>query len=428
MKKFLISLALIVAFVCSVAMSACTKTPSTSTAVTIDELIRDDYAAEKEAEDDKTREHPTEIPEGAEVIEKDGEEWIVINSADEAVNKIWKSGEAALSKNYILAADLILGKNYSRQINKYKIFQGKFDGNNYKIYSTQENGGVRGGLFNLVTDAIIENVVFSASDGSWDNDSLDWDDLLFARCYRSTIRNCINYWQPKPYLTGYFFCFMGSAIESSIENCENYADLYVGYLGGGIANTVEDGEIINCKNYGNISGKYYSEDYGIGGIVGRLVGDSIIENCINYGKVTGQSNFGGIVGIGIANNKGGLMNIEYFPEKQKVDNCENFGDIYLKKEEGEERVETITWKSIYRIGGIAGSATKIENCKNEGNFYGFESFGEGIKVDYCGGVVGVAKEVIDCTSANSIPVQKGRAKNIGEIYGILLSGEYLRRS
>lgn len=422
MKKFLIVIMSIVMLACSAAISACTKASSTSTAVTIDELIRDDYAAEKEAEDDKTREHPTEIPEGAEVIEKDGEEWIVINSADEAVNKIWKSGEATLSKNYILAADLNLGDNYYKRIKKEKIFRGKFDGNNYKIYSTEENGGVSGGLFFSLVDALIENVIFSSSDGSWNTDRYG-DNLLFVSCSISTIRNCVNYWQPKPYSSEYTYDwhFMGNVLDSLVESCVNYADLYVSHFGGGIAQTVRDGKIINCTNYGNISGEYHNTDSGVGGIVGVIRADSVIENCSNYGKITGQSNLGGIVGIGISQyyvNE--YWNKDFFPENQLIKNCKNFGDIYLKKEEGDNRVEKITWKSIYRIGGITGSATKIENCKNEGNFYGFESFGKDIYVELCGGVVGMAIEVTDCTSKNSIPVQEGRARGVGEIYGILL--------
>lgn len=413
MKRFLISLVAIVFFACSVAMSACTKTPSTSTAVTKYELMRENYAAEKEAEDDaKGREH-IEIPDGAEVIEKDGEEWIVINSSNEAVNKIWRGGETALSKNYILAADLILGNNYPSRINKDKIFQGKFDGNNYKIYATEKNGGLRRGLFHTISGALIENVIFSAADGSFSSDSFTWGCLLFEYSYSSTIRNCINYWQPKLVIE----CrFMGGTKDTWIENCVNYADLYVGDIGGGIVFSSWNGKIIDCKNFGNISSYYYNKQCGVGGIVGRISGESVIDNCINYGEITGESNFGGIVGSGLD----GQIDSNNIPKNQLIKNCKNYGNIYLKKVEGDIRVEAITWESIYSIGGIAGAATKIENCKNEGNFYGFESFGKGINVDYSGGIVGIAKEVINCTTTYTIPVQKGRAKNVGEIYGILL--------
>ena len=413
MKKFIVGLVAIVIFVCGAAMTACA--PKSSSAVTIDELIREDFAAEKEAEDDaKGREH-IEIPEGAEVIEKDGEEWIVINSTDEFTEKLWRGGKDALSKNYILSNDLIIGDNYPTKINGNKTFKGKFDGNNYKIYATQENGGLRRGLFSVISEALIENVIFSAADGSCNSDSfIDGEGcLLFEVGFNSTIRNCVNYWQPNSFIESKF---MGGTKETLIENCINYADLYIGSIGGGIALSCWDGKMIDCANYGNISGNYNYDNNCVGGIVGRFSDNSIIENSVNYGKIVGLSNVGGIVGKGIA-----LKN-EYanLPENQIIKNCKNYGDIYLTREKDEKRVEEIEWDSIYRIGGIAGSVTKVENCVNEGNFYGFESFGKGINVEFCGGVVGVAKEVKDCTTKHTISVQKGRDKLVGDIYGILI--------
>lgn len=93
------------------------------------------------------------------------------------------------------------------------------------------------------------------------------------------------------------------------------------------------------------------------------------------------------------------------------------------KREGAKIFDQVTdeeFPNVFCVGGVAGSATKIENCNNEGNFYGFEKLGKGIKVDYSGGVVGIALEVNNCNSKNSILVQKGKSLNVGEIYGILI--------
>lgn len=202
--------------------------------------------------------------------------------------------------------------------------------------------------------------------------------------------------------------FVEKAHDCDIENCINYADLLAS---AGIVNDAFNCHITNCINYENIS----SGSEG-GGIVGEIYGDCVIESCINYGNIIGYRFKGGIIG-GV---KFGLSQKENYTENQIIKNCKSYGDIYLMREEDKTRVEKIEWDSIYRIGGIAGSVTKVENCVNEGNFYGFESFGKGIYVDYSGGIVGIAKEVVDCTTKYTIPVPKSRVKNVGEIYGILL--------
>ena len=433
MKRFLISAVAIVFLACSMAMSACTK--ASSTAVTIDELIRENYAAEKEAEDDaKGREH-IEIPDDAEEIEIDGETWTVIRSIEEFRKKIFRADDKGLTGSFILANDVDVKwfKPY------HKIFKGRFNGNNYKFYGTEENNGFGGCLFYLMKNAIIENVIFSASDGyvgETDEQGYSLSDYGFALSYLNvfistiaedcTIRNCVNYFQPKNIIESFggvqsYGGFIDTASNCTIDNCVNYADLKAQ---GGIVNTARDCRITNCKNYGNLSNSYTC-----GGIVGEVYKDCVIENCTNYGNITCYRNMGGILG-GIRNmsyypSEDRILNAENYTENQIIISCKNYGDIYVLKEKDTDRLEYINddysdYPDLYCIGGIAGAVAKVENCSNEGNFYGFESFGKGIKVDFSGGVVGVAKEVIDCTSTNTIPVQKGRAKNVGEIYGILL--------
>lgn len=111
--------------------------------------------------------------------------------------------------------------------------------------------------------------------------------------------------------------FTGSASETyEIRDCINYADMdstftaYMAGIAGNLAGSIGQTEgikVINCDNYGNITGG----GNGIGGIIGRVdfslgqahtMKDLRIENCINYGNISNvsksnnQSDAGGIIG------------------------------------------------------------------------------------------------------------------------------------
>lgn len=421
MKKILVSVLAIVFFVCGATMTACA--PKSSTAVTIDELIREDFAAEKEAEDDaKGREH-IEIPEGAEEIEIEGETWHVIRNITDFKRKIYSNGEEGLTGSFILANDIDVERFQPR---KSIYFQGRLNGNNYKFYGTKENGGFGGCLFCRMKNAVVENLVFSASDGffggvDYSDSSLAKLDVFIAYVAQdSIVRNCINYFQPKNIVESLggiqsYGGMINGASNCIIENCVNYADLKTS---GGIVNKAANCQIINCINYGNLSSKYES-----GGIVGQVQYDCVIEGCTNYGNIVGRSNTGGILGSVFLSLSSSHLSEGIYTENQIIKGCKNYGDIYVLKEKDTDRLEHLSdenYLDLYCIGGIAGAAAKVENCVNEGNFYGFESFGKGIYVDYSGGIVGIAKEVVDCTTKYTIPVPKSRAKNVGEICGILL--------
>lgn len=120
------------------------------------------------------------------------------------------------------------------------------------------------------------------------------------------------------------------------------------------------------------------------------------------------------------------MSEEYYTANQVVRNCKNYGNIYLLRSDGKKRFESTDHANdgeykniIYEFGGIAGSISRVENCENHGNFYGFENMGNGIKVRFLGGVVGAAKQVTDCENFGVINVQKGSGINVGDIYGFL---------
>lgn len=166
-----------------------------------------------------------------------------------------------------------------------------------------------------------------------------------------------------------------------VENLTNYATVSgVSTLGGVVGNAENQAStVINCVNYGNVTGSSYI----IGGIVGS--GGHDIINCVNYGNVTSTANdcVGGVAGS--TKNTGSIQN------------CYNYGTI----------------KARGKIGGITGQANKlIEGCVNYGDVNGTWAMG---------GIVGYTKSsdsvsIVDCVNFGSI---KASSTGVGGIFGIL---------
>lgn len=415
-----------------------------SSAVGRFDLIREDFAKNKEKEDDeKGREH-LEIPANADTIEIENETWCVVREFNDFRQKEYNYPDMPALKsqrNYIFANDIELICNANN--NEYclwKEFGGKLDGNNYKITSSEANGG-RKALFEYIDNAIIENLIFSASDGYLKVPEVkDYFYIVATSRENSIIKNCVNYFQhnlqeENRNSNNYWVTMRGfaDAIRNNtlVENCINYGDIYASK--GGIVNYVEDSSVINCKNYGNLVNG--------GGIVDRIFGDIVVENCENYGDLAGS--FCGLGGVLCGPPRIGHIEMfnnfnsnfeklkEDYTENQIVRNCKNYGDIYLLRGENEKRFEETDHsspssgysdsenKTIYGIGGVAGSISNVENCINEGNFYGFENMGKGIKVQFMGGVVGAARHVTNCENKGKMEIQKGRGNYVGDIYGWL---------
>lgn len=432
MKKLFIGILTLAIAVSCVVFAACGLLNGTSTAVTYGELLRENYAAEKEANDDaKGREH-VEISDDAQTIELENEEWVVLRNIED-FKRIWSTREGTakrdenLKKNYIVANDIDLkGWDYDSLTQS---FEGKFNGNNYKFYSPSGNGGFVSCLFYRLENALVENVIFSSNIYFHGTPTSEKNVFIAALAFNSTIRNCVNYFSYTYHPVDYFTSGALIAIADNciIENCVNYGDN--SNSNGGIIGRASGCTISNCKNYGNLVCGYYA----VGGIVSILQEDNTVENCENYGHIVGKSRLGGIVGSvwqGISKwscsySLNGLDE-NYYTENQLIRNCKNYGSIYLLRDSGDRRIESTDRTSeleykdiIYEVGGIAGSVSKVENCINEGSFYGFENMGNQIKVDYLGGVVGAAKHVTNCENYGEIQVQKGRALRVGNIYGYL---------
>lgn len=432
LKKFFIVILVSIILTNCVAFTACDLFVGSSSAVTYDELLRENYAAEKEAEDDaKGRDH-IEIPTDAQTVELENEEWVVLRNMED-FRHIWSpiggtaNRDQNLKKNYIVANDIDL-KGWEYGLFNQS-FEGKFNGNNYKFYSQLESGGFISCLFYRLENALVENIIFSSEGYYHGTPTSEENVLIAALAINSSVKNCVNYFQTTSSQNTYIAsgALIARASNCIIENCVNYGDN--SNSNGGIVGRASECTIRNCKNYGNLVCGVYT----LGGIVSVLQDDNIIENCENYGHIVGKSRLGGIVGSvwqGISKNSCSYspegLDEKYYTENQLIKGCVNYGSIYLLKETGDKRIETTDRDSeleykdiIYEIGGIAGSVTKIENCINKGNFYGFENMGGNIKVDCLGGIVGITKEIKNCENKGEMTLQKGRTIRVGNIYGYL---------
>ena len=94
---------------------------------------------------------------------------------------------------------------------------------------------------------------------------------------------------------------IGSIGDARIINCQNFGNISgkISNLGG-IAGNMMTCEILNCSNYGNLSGELL-----VGGIGSFGAGISM-KNCFNSGKIQGASYYGGIV-YGVESEQDTLM-------------------------------------------------------------------------------------------------------------------------
>ena len=242
---------------------------------------------------------------------------------------------------------------------------------------------------------------------------------------------------------------IGSAFESEINNCTNYANIKGEYLVGGVVGAFEiyrlrkqnsNSYISNCVNYGYISGNSARYISFIGGIVGGCTASNfvtrhsvVITDNTNYGDVKGDEVVGGIVGC--ANLNGAIP-------KAIISNCGNSGNIVGDSSVGgitghfHQNVEisnsinigTIT-ASIY-VSGIAGGGsrdlssnsryeilvgpTDVFNCINSGLIIGEL---------YVGGILGHPEnsgEIRKCINTGVI-IYNYYANNYNKVGGIVSS-------
>ena len=391
-----------------------------SNAVELGAFDRPDYAREMEEKHDREGREHIEIPDGAETITIDGEEYIPISDLDEV---------KSLNKNYIMKNDIYIER--SKRIGSWQsTFSGKFHGNNYKIKGKNVST-----LFGRIEDAKISNIIFSADYEPDLNGA-----ILVDRALNSVISGCINYSKPKNRIDG----LVSRMYCGTVENCINYADM--ASSSGLICEARFGFAIRDCANYGNISGgnefcggilaEYYPLYYPFF-IKDHAPGyaQASIENCINEGKIIGGAMIGGLVGglttyydiLKILRDlENDVPKVETTVIKEAknydegvpkqdflvIENCRNEGDIYREKSKEIER------QRLSGIGGIVGIGSVVRNCTNNGSIYGYEILPRDKSVNKIGGVAGGAYIVEDCTSTTQLKL----ADNVvqyGDICGFL---------
>lgn len=192
-----------------------------------------------------------------------------------------------------------------------------------------------------------------------------------------------------------------------VSRCENHGGIYGRqYVGGiiGIDETGRSAGIVNCFNYGQISGRANDGNAieGIGGIVGGMDPRNtinLVENSENHGKIVAKGNLsgiGGIIGCEVGSSTSYMLIIT---------NSRNFGEI---------EAEGNSASANGRIGGLIGGGNRIYFEGNSGN----EGEIRAESLDNVGGLVGnVSYGVFGSGSYNT-----GEIAGMRNVGGLLGSG------
>ena len=200
-----------------------------------------------------------------------------------------------------------------RKNSGYSNFQGNFNGNNNEIKNLyQESNGLLGlfGQVNASDTVEIKNLTISGNIKKKSNTVMYSAAGLIGNFYGKlcNIENITNYVDvfSEQGSIGGVVGYTTTPNGMKIKNCKNHGKIInlnstnnMNESAGGIIGFVYSGnvEIVNCVNYGNISGNdAYAYD-GTGGIIGGCWSANVnIYNTCNYGKIEGNYRIGGIAG------------------------------------------------------------------------------------------------------------------------------------
>ena len=191
----------------------------------------------------------------------------------------------------------------------------------------------------------------------------------------------------------YTAAIAGKLSEGTIENCQNYCTVKStntssAYTGGLASYVIEKGIILDCANFGEVSGsttggiagfvqynvfEYVDDTPSItgclntanisggstGGICGSQRGTTISE-CVNTGKIIGTRYAGGITGETYATNcksdrydrDDNYIGTSYYQSSSFIHDCYNTGEIAANS---------------FGAGGITGSFTRCHYSDDDGN-------------------------------------------------------------
>ena len=255
----------------------------------------------------------------------------------------------------------------------------------------------------------------------------------------AAIDSCSNYGSVTG--AGFIGGVVGSAYSaSSISNCNNYGGVTAtGRSVGGIVGRAYGGTTVTgCVNYGPVSSTTTTTTAHLGGIAGSLEGGEV-SDCTNYGEITASANYtGGILGIcqSSASSVSQCVNFGTISgtacvggvlggSAGEVSDCGNYGAVTATKT---------------RTGGIVGypeTGCKVSGCYNIGDVTNTLTS----TYAYTGGIVGGAYadstsvEVTECVNLGDVSakcrgvggIAGGTTVSISDVFnaGSVLGGEYV---
>ena len=166
----------------------------------------------------------------------------------------------------------------------------------------------------------------------------------------------------------------GNIDNGTIENCSNYATIkanvsaecHAGAAGITAGNYYSN--VLNCKNYGNVTitdpGGESNYLYGLGGIVAGTYGKSNINECTNYGTIenlgtNGAGGIGGLIGAASGNQK----DTDTTKTWLTVENSNNHGVVTPIQMNASGESFNFEGNFIGII-GLSGGNNYLKNCKN----------------------------------------------------------------
>lgn len=253
-------------------------------------------------------------------------------------------------------------------------FENTFDGGKFKISGlkiTGNNDNV--GLFTQINkDGVIQNVVLSNVNVC----GKSYVGSIAAKCI-GTVKNCVVESGTVAATGTHVGGLIGQLPNNTpiIEYCINKASVSSSTsvtsdacIGGVIGhfNTVTNGKIYRCANYGDVT---VNNAKSVGGIIGRSQNNPNITECYNKGNIKAKQVVGGIIGMGNAIN---------------IKDCYNSGSVQSINDAKAAGIE----------GAANNSATYIENCYNIGNIT--NNSGKGFGITFGAGNVNNSSYITSC--------------------------------
>ena len=344
------------------------------------------------------------------------------------------SGNYALRNSIDATSTATAGNSFTSIGSDNNAFKGKFDGIDYNIFglTIDNNNKSNTGLFGETNGATINNVTLVGGKITGGNNT----GALVGHAINSTITNVVNSAEVNGDIN--VGGIVGSANNSAIKDAINTgtingSDYNVGGLIGNLQNSkldttkeVEKGLIGNSYNLGDVSGNGHN----VGGLVGSASNSTIGDDTnlvYNRMDVTGAYNVGGIVGnmtastVQNAENSGtvlasGSVQEDYIFHSDYAVNDYNEHDINGNAGNGYGKHDV----DVANVGGIAGTSSGnsiITDVLNTGDVSSSKVEGqEYYAAGNVGGIVGKAVDTNISNATNKENEVRG-AHNVGGIAG-----------